>query len=196
LTAAEIKEGVPIEMAIAYYGGRLNAKGQGRCLRSEDHPYGDRHPSMRVRRGRVRCWSQGCFGPKGADIFALVGIMENLTAFAEQKRRVLEIAGLTDVPLSRRPSTIQPRPWRFDWRRVSADLQDYALALSLRAESIFQKATGLDSSEWTDAETEIAMMALAKAFRGLERSEFLEDVAFNLRLRGLEKEKERDATRS
>ncbi len=76
------------------YGGSLNARGKGGCLFPEKHTHGDRDPSMTCANGRVRCWSQGCFGEHGVDIFELVGIMENIEGFSDQKRRVLEIGGL------------------------------------------------------------------------------------------------------
>lgn len=92
--ADEIKRHVSIEQVVQHYGGSLNAKGEGRCLRAEHHHHGDADPSMKAHNGYVKCWSQGCFGDKGVDIFALVGVMENLPAFKDQRRRVLEIAGL------------------------------------------------------------------------------------------------------
>jgi hypothetical protein len=92
--AQEIKAKVPIEDLVRHYGGSVDAKGRGRCLFPARHAHGDAHPSLTVRNGLVTCRSQGCFGDKGVDIFGLVGVMESLTTFPEQKRRVLELAGL------------------------------------------------------------------------------------------------------
>lgn len=97
MDAAEIKRRISIETVMAHYGGSVNAKGEGRCLLSCNHNNRDTDPSMTVRDGRVMCWSQQCFGEKGADVFELVGIMENLPTFADQKRRVMEIGGITDT---------------------------------------------------------------------------------------------------
>lgn len=94
----EVKTRVPIEEILRFYGANLNGTGLGQCLFPERHHHGDAHPSMSVQEGRVRCWAQGCFGDKGADIFELVGIKEGLPHFLDQKRRVLEIAGLNGHP--------------------------------------------------------------------------------------------------
>ena len=96
MTPEEIKQRITIENMVAHYGGSLNARGKGQCLFSENHTHGDRNPSMNCANGRVRCWSQGCFGDHGADVFELVGIIENIEDFSDQKRRVLEIAGVAD----------------------------------------------------------------------------------------------------
>lgn len=96
LTEAEIKRHVPIEAVVAHYGGNLDAKGKGRCLLPHHHTHGDADPSMTVKDGRVRCWSQACFGENGADVFGLVGVMESLSGFGDQRRRVCEIGGLTE----------------------------------------------------------------------------------------------------
>jgi hypothetical protein len=90
----DIKSRVPIDRILGHYGAQLNSAGLGRCLFPERHVHGDVHPSMSIQDGRVRCWSQGCFGDKGADIFQLVGVKEGLSHFPDQKRRVMEIAGL------------------------------------------------------------------------------------------------------
>lgn len=96
LDAAEIKRRVPIETVLAHYGGTLTAKGEGRCLFPHNHKNGDADPSMTVRDGRVKCWSQGCFGEKGVDAFGLVGLKEGLLNFPDQRRRVMEIGGIAD----------------------------------------------------------------------------------------------------
>ncbi len=97
MDTTEIKRRVPIESAITHYGGSLNVRGEGRCLFPHKHKNGDVHPSMTVRDGRVKCWSQNCFGEKGADVFELVGLMERLSSFADQKRRVMEIGDIPDT---------------------------------------------------------------------------------------------------
>jgi hypothetical protein len=93
-TVEEIKAHVSIESILTHYGAHLNGKGQGSCLFPTQHNHGDAHPSMSVRDGRAYCWAQGCFGDKGADIFEVVGLKEGLTHFPDQRRRVIEIAGL------------------------------------------------------------------------------------------------------
>ena len=94
MTANEIKKEVSIEQVVAHYGGPVNGNGIGRCLMYVRHHHGDADPSMSTKDGRVRCWSQGCFGEHGADVFELIGIMENLLTFAEQRERLCEIFGL------------------------------------------------------------------------------------------------------
>ena len=62
------------------YGISFNRSGQGRCPFSERHHNGDANPSLRLdqKKGRIRCFSQGCFGEGGVDHFGLVMQMENV----------------------------------------------------------------------------------------------------------------------
>jgi len=94
MDASEIKRTVAIETVVTYYGGRGNGKSREPCLLPRNHNNGDAHPSMTIKDGRVKCWSQGCFGQHGADIFELVGIIEGIDSFSDQLKRVCEIAGI------------------------------------------------------------------------------------------------------
>lgn len=93
---AEIKRQVPIETILHHYGSIQDREGRWRCLFPERHHNGDAHHSVTAKDGRASCWSQQCLGEKGADVFELVGLIENLTAFPDQKRRVCEIGGISD----------------------------------------------------------------------------------------------------
>jgi len=97
METTEIKRRISIETVVTYYGGILNAKGQGQCLFPQNHNNGDVHPSMAVHDGHVKCWSQGCFGETGVDVFELVGIKEGLSNISDQMRRVCEIGGIADA---------------------------------------------------------------------------------------------------
>ena len=90
----KIKQQVPIEKVLEYYGAHLKGHGPWRCLFSDRHNNGDRHPSMSVHHGRVICRSQSCFGDKGADVFEVVNLMEGPLPFPEQIQRVMKIGGL------------------------------------------------------------------------------------------------------
>jgi len=94
--AAEIKRQVPIETILHHYGSIQDREGRWRCLFPERHHNGDAHYSVTAKDGRASCWSQQCLGEKGADVFELVGRIENLTAFPDQKRRVCEIGGISN----------------------------------------------------------------------------------------------------
>lgn len=97
-----IKAQVSIEKGAEYYGARIDARGAFSCLLPQNHTHGDQHPSARVHDGRVFCYSQGCFGEHGADIFELVGIMENLPKFADQKKFLIDTFGLSGTQSGRR----------------------------------------------------------------------------------------------
>jgi len=99
-------------------------------------------------------------------------------------------------PPSRRRRKAQQQHWRFNWRWTAARLEDHALTLWLRAESVLASAKDMQTPEWTDEDFDTAVKAVSRAYTDIERSEFLEDVAFDLRLQGLRKEQERYATRS
>ena len=189
LSAQEIKKRISIEEMIAHYGASVNANGVGRCLFPERHHRGDRHPSMHVKHDRLKCWSQGCFGEKGADIFGLVAVMQNLPGFAQQRDRVLAIARLEDNGTEPRCIQPTPRPRRLDWRQTAADLQDHALSLRLRANSVLEAAKGLDISQWSEADLDVAITSIGYIYEDLKWTEALEAVAFDLRVRGLEQER-------
>lgn len=59
-------------VAREYLGIELNPRGWGRCPYPERHHNGDANPSFQLSRGIFKCWSQGCFGEQGVDIFGLV----------------------------------------------------------------------------------------------------------------------------
>ncbi len=99
-------------------------------------------------------------------------------------------------PPSRRRRKAQQQHWRFNWRRTAARLEDHAPSLQSRAQSVLESAKGLDTSAWTDEDFDAAVKAVGWAYADIERSKFLKDFAFHLRLQGLRKEQERYATRS
>ena len=86
MNAKEIKAKVSIDEVLAHYGSPLNEKGIFRCLFPQNHTHGDSHHSGSCNESRDRafCNSQGCLGEKGADIFQVVGLKENIPSFADQ----------------------------------------------------------------------------------------------------------------
>lgn len=94
LDAAELKTLVTVESYFLTHGSSQDVGGRWRCLRSASHTNGDAHPSVTISKGRAKCWSQDCFGDKGPDIFAVVGVVEHLSDFKSQRRRVQELAGV------------------------------------------------------------------------------------------------------
>ena len=73
MTPDEIKAQVSIEQVLSYYGRTPLAGKKMPCLFPEKHNHHDTHPSMEEYQDHVFCRSQGCFGDKGADIFAKGG---------------------------------------------------------------------------------------------------------------------------
>jgi hypothetical protein len=96
MDAADIKRRVPIDTILRHYGSVQDREGRWRCLFPEQHRNGDAHHSVTAKDGRASCWSQGCLGEKGADVFELIGTMEGVSNFSDQKRRVCEIGGIVD----------------------------------------------------------------------------------------------------
>ncbi len=156
---------------------RGTGKWQARCPGHEDA-----HPSLSIREGEsgilVKCWA-GC-------------TLEDIARALGLSQRDLFYDAEPDQRASRKPRT---KPWRFDWRRTAAAFEDHALTLWLRAESVLASAKGMNTPEWTDGDFDMAMNAVIRAHRDIKQSEFLEDVAFDLRLQGLRKEKEKHASR-
>jgi len=129
---SELKARVSIEDVLRHYESPPNEKGVFRCLISANHANGDSHPSGKVFNGRAYCHSQGCFGEQGSDIFAVVGLIENLARFPDQKTFIATTFGLangtppTDQPASQRNGNGQPNI-----------IEEYNYC-SLRGELVFQ----------------------------------------------------------
>lgn len=92
----EIKRQVSIGQLLNYYDRHPNEKGLFQCLRPQNHNNGDIHHSGKVSDGRAFCNSQKCLGEKGADIFTLVGLMEDISNFSEQRDWIVEKFGLSN----------------------------------------------------------------------------------------------------
>lgn len=121
--AAEIKRAVSISKVLAHYGSTQDSHGRWRCLFSGNHHNGDCHHSVDTKNGFAKCWSQGCFGERGVDVFSFVGLMEGLTNFAEQKRRVCEIGGLTENGVTQARKIIRCYRWEDTEGRVAWHLR-------------------------------------------------------------------------
>jgi len=96
MDASQIKSQVSIEQVLSHYGHPPNEKGVFQCPFPENHNHGDSRHSGSRSKGRAYCNSQGCLGPKGSDIFALVGLLENLPTFPEQKAWIETSFGLSN----------------------------------------------------------------------------------------------------
>jgi hypothetical protein len=96
LSPSDIKARISVEIVLQHYGSVQDQHGRYRCLFPDRHHHGDADHSVTVKGDRAYCWAHQCLGERGADQFELVGLMEAETAFPDQKRRVLEIAGIQE----------------------------------------------------------------------------------------------------
>ncbi|MDA2911488.1 hypothetical protein MYX04_11225 [Nitrospiraceae bacterium AH_259_D15_M11_P09] len=139
----------------------------------------DRHPSLSVHEGErgllLKCWA-GCSLPA---ICAALGVAVRELFYDMQPDS-----------RPRRTAVHQLKPRRFDWRQVAGAYEDHVLGLRLRAEAVLEAAKGLHVSEWSDDDFGSAIGAMATAYADVEEADRLEAIAFDLRLRGLEKEKQ------
>ena len=94
MRAEDIKARVSVEDIFTHYGSTQNKNGKWRCLVPGNHTNGDAHHSVDPYQGRAFCRSQECFGPKGSDIFEIVGLLESLPNFADQKAWIETTFGL------------------------------------------------------------------------------------------------------
>ncbi|MDR4467078.1 MAG: AAA family ATPase [Nitrospira sp.] len=94
INAEHVKRAVTIDLILRAYGSTPGKNGRWPCIFPERHTNGDADPSVTIHGDTATCWSQQCF--EQADIFQLVGLKEELRDFSEQKRRVLELAGLSE----------------------------------------------------------------------------------------------------
>ena len=143
----------------------------------------DRSPSLSLRAGErailIKCFA-GC--PVN-EICRAIGIEVRDLFFDTSKPRLRQSGA---VKLSQRPR----------WRATATALGQHAMGLYLRSESVLETAKGLDTSDWSPRDLECAMQAVNGAYRDVERAALLEEVAYSLRAKGLETEKQGYESRS
>jgi hypothetical protein len=105
-----LKSRVLIERLLQYYGSVEDKHGRWRCLRNDRHANGDAHHSCTVKNGHLTCWSQGCF--QSANQFVVVGEMEGLPNSPDQKRRLMEIAGMNTYNTRTTRRIIRQYQWK------------------------------------------------------------------------------------
>ena len=91
-----IRQKSEIELvAREWYDIQFDERGRGRCPFPDNHTHGDANPSLRLDRnkGRIRCFSQGCFNEKGVDVFGLVMKMDGVD-FPSALGKLAEKAGV------------------------------------------------------------------------------------------------------
>ncbi len=139
------------------------------------HP--DKNPSLTIRAGErgllLKCWA-GC---TLEEICQALGCRVS-DLFLERKSE------------SRKRRTVPPRPARFDWQVTAWRFRFHAMLLWLRVQDVLNASSGQDTSTWSIEEHEAAMRAVGKAYQDIERADFLEEVAFDIRAKGLAKERE------
>ena len=143
----------------------------------------DRSPSLSLRAGE-RAILLKCFaGCPVVDICRALGI------------EIQELFFDTSMP-RRRKSGVGKRSPRPSWRATTTALEQHALGLYLRSESVLEAAKGLDTSNWSPHDLESVMQAVNGAYRDAERAALLEEVAYSWRAKGLETEKQGYESRS
>lgn len=165
-------------MTLEDFLSRLEAvKQTPRGAKAQCPAHEDKNPSLSISEGErgllVKCWA-GC---TVKEITAALGITVNELFYDS-----------TPAPRGQRAHPVR-RPWRFDWRRVSADFLYHAEGLRLRAESVFGAAKGLDVSGWSHEQLNRAMDAVCQAHSDIDRAALLESVAFTMRRNSLERER-------
>lgn len=99
MDAKSLKREISVERVFRQLGF-TETHGKWRCPLPHNHTNGDQHPSVDIYQGeRAFCRSQNCFGPKGADIFEIVGLVKNLRTYPEQKTYLEETFHLTNLNL-------------------------------------------------------------------------------------------------
>lgn len=136
--------------------------------------HADRSPSLSVKVGErgllVHCWA-GC---TLAEIVAALGLRTRDLFFDAGQPKHLRRA-------------LPPKP-RFDRNRLAFELRLHGDLLHLRSQGVLAAATGLDTTEWSDADFDRAVRAVAIAYDDADRAELLDQVAFNFRRKLLNRE--------
>jgi hypothetical protein len=150
---------------------------RGWIARCPAHP--DRTPSLSVAEGEkgvlLKCFA-GC---SVEDIAESIGVPVSSLFYGRRRRR----QRTRDHPAKHQVN---------DWRREAATLENAAMALRLRGETVLDAATGIDASRWTDEDWDAATAAVASAYHDLEQAAALEADAYNTRQINLAREKERN----
>jgi len=155
-----------------------SGKWQARCPAHDD-----RDPSLSIREDQDGRILLHCFaGCPIENILSVLGL------------------GIGDLfPDSQRPSSphvvVPPQPFQVDWKDYGHQIQWYADEFFLRSEKVFAMARKLDPSALRAEELDLAMEAVHSAYRDLEESERLADLAVNLKQLGLEEEQSQNASR-
>ena len=76
MRAEDIKARVSGEYFFTHYCSKKDKNGKWRCLVPSKHTNGDAHHSVAPYQRAPFCRSHGCYGPKGLDIFGIVGLLE------------------------------------------------------------------------------------------------------------------------
>jgi len=97
-----------------------------------------------------------------------------------------EIVRSMNLPFRKTSRTPRPPPKRkrkIDWGRVANTIQLRALEFWLRAEKTFQSVQGTDITTCSPEELESLLERVQRAYGDLHHADYLEDVAFDLRVR-------------
>lgn len=136
-----------------------------------NHP--DKHPSLSVRGGDrgllIKCWA-GCT------------TSEIVTALGLKLCDLFFDAGVPQSARQRRPA----KP-RVNVNGIAFSLRFHGDLLFLRSTAVLAAAKSLDIASWTEDQLDRALGAVAKARADLERADLLDQVAFELRRKVLEK---------
>ena len=108
MNAQEIKRQVPIERVFEYFGHPVKGN-KVHCPFPQNHNHDDRQASVSLKNGRATCFSQGCF--QGDDIFAVVGKMEGLSNFKDQKQFLERAFLLDDSGKQGKPKILRSYRW-------------------------------------------------------------------------------------
>jgi len=151
--------------------------------------HADHHPSARWNPEK-QCWYCFVCGIGGGykDLAKRLNLCE---ALGLHVRELFYDSALT----SSQRRTLPPRPRRFDWRRMSHDMEFASESHWLRAESIFKAARQCDVSDMNDEDLDQAWRCLGIAFHSLRVSENLGIIAFQIRVNGLADEARRHRER-
>lgn len=79
---------------------------------------------------------------------------------------------------------------RSNWRATATALAQHALGLYLHSECVLEAAKRLDIANWGEQDLDQTMRAVGGAYANAERGALLEDVAYSLRAKGLNAERQ------
>ena len=98
-------------------------------------------------------------------------------------KEIVRSLNLPSRKIREKPRPPPKRKRKIDWRRIADTIHFRAVEFWLRAETVFNAVQGTDITTCSPEELESMLERVHRAYINLHHADYLEDVAFDLRIR-------------